>query len=372
MLREVTLRKSVRRAFTLVELLVVIAIIGILIALLLPAVQAAREAARRSQCTNNMKQIGIALHNYTDAYGRFPANFGSLENGWGQAWTFRCNNTFRLMPYMEQQAVYNLFNFNLGLNGTIEQSGVLPNGTNAELFVVPGLKCPSDVSTNNYWGGNVGSNYVGSLGAQQFPSQFGQSLAPIVGPSPYTGDVYGNWFGTGSCGHGNDYAGTGECISGVFARFGTGTSSIPPGNPGQVWGRTGAWSAKLADVTDGTSNVIAYGEVRPNCMDHGQGSWLEANNGWAGTAPPINWPTCPEEISPSTGRITGWGLNNIYAPNNWTTSQGYKSKHPAGAQFLYCDGSVHFLNETINYDTYQRLGERRDGRTVDSGLAEGL
>ena len=370
--RPVMLRKSMRGAFTLVELLVVIAIIGILIALLLPAVQAAREAARRSQCTNNLKQIGVALHTYTDVYGRFPPNFGSLENGWGGAWTFRCNNTFRLMPYMEQQTVYNLFNFNLGLNGSIEQT-LMPDGTSAELFIVPTLQCPSDSRPiHNSWGGNVSSNYVGSLGAQQFPSHWGPSLAPIVGPSPYTGDVYGNWFGNGSCGHGNDYAGTGECISGVFARFGTGTSAIPPGNSGMVWGRSGAWSAKLSDITDGTANVIAYGEVRPSCMDHGQGSWLEANNGWAGTAAPINFPTCPTEYNPSTGKIIGWGTNDIYAPDNWTTSQGYKSKHPNGAQFLYCDGSVHFLNETINYDTYQRLGERRDGRVVDSGVAEGL
>jgi len=122
-----------RLAFTLVELLVVIAIIGILIALLLPAIQAAREAARRSQCTNNLKQLGIGLHGYNDVYGRFPiyaetTNPGSLGNS-GIAWTgytggYRGptgNSLVRLLPYIEQQALYSQFN----LNFTTEEYGWL-------------------------------------------------------------------------------------------------------------------------------------------------------------------------------------------------------------------------------------------------------
>ncbi|MGH7140004.1 MAG: DUF1559 domain-containing protein, partial [Pirellulales bacterium] len=102
-------------AFTLVELLVVIAIIGILIALLLPAVQAAREAARRAQCTNNLKQIGIALHDYHDVYGKFPMN-GAYSDQFTQswAWTQRGAQTFRLLPYMEQLQIYNCVNFSQG------------------------------------------------------------------------------------------------------------------------------------------------------------------------------------------------------------------------------------------------------------------
>ena len=103
---------------------------------------------------------------------------------------------------------------------------------------------------------------------------------------------------------------------------------------------------------------------------------MDSNNGWAGTTPPINFPTCLNDLNPTTGKImtqaTVWGQPSpLYQPNNWATSQGYKSKHPTGAQFLFCDGSVHFLNETINYDSYQRLGDRRDGYMVDTGVLAG-
>lgn len=375
------MKRFSRVGFTLVELLVVIAIIGILIALLLPAVQAAREAARRSQCTNNMKQIGVALHAYSDVYGRFPMNGVTQEGGWASgAWTQRGNETFRLMPFMEQQPIYNTMNFNLGmgLGDFAESNALLPNGVQSRKADIPALHCPSDnVGLSLPWGGNAPSNYVASLGAQRFPSHLGINVGMVVGPSPYTGDVNGNWFGTGGSCHGNDGSSTGRDISGVFARFGSGFAALPggAGNP-NVWGRTAVWSAAFSDITDGTANVIAYGEVRPNCMDHGQGSWMDSNNGWAGTTPPINFPTCLNDLNPTTGKImtqaTVWGQPSpLYQPNNWATSQGYKSKHPTGAQFLFCDGSVHFLNETINYDSYQRLGDRRDGYMVDTGVLAG-
>ncbi|HEV3024425.1 MAG TPA: DUF1559 domain-containing protein, partial [Pirellulales bacterium] len=110
----IELRKLLRRtAFTLVELLVVIAIIGILIALLLPAVQAAREAARRAQCTNNMKQLGIALHNYHDIYSRFPINYVVDESQWANP-NNRGGPIVRLLPYMEFKAPYDLIDFRFG------------------------------------------------------------------------------------------------------------------------------------------------------------------------------------------------------------------------------------------------------------------
>ena len=375
-------RRLSSAGFTLVELLVVIAIIGILIALLLPAVQAAREAARRSQCTNNLKQIGVALHAYADVNGRFPMNGITQEDGWNNgAWTQRGSETFRLLPYMENMAIYNCINFQFGRNdqptsvewntnfarfNVINGAGVPGGGglQTGEQYLrkipIPSLMCPSDNNRLTQWGNYAVSNYCASMGAQSFPSHFGVEVGTIVGPSPYTGDIQGNWFGTGSCGHGNDSPGNGLCISGVFGRYGT------SGN----WGK-GPWSAAFEDITDGTANVIAYGETRPgNCLDHGSGGWIDANTGpsWMGTAPPINFPTCAGDYNPQLGGVQTWsGVPAIYRPDNWATSQGYKSLHPSGAQFVFCDGSVHFLQETINYDTYQRLGDRRDGKMTDLG-----
>ncbi|HJT32416.1 MAG TPA: DUF1559 domain-containing protein [Pirellulales bacterium] len=361
-------RNSARSGFTLVELLVVIAIIGILIALLLPAVQAAREAARRSQCTNNMKQIGVALHNYTDIYGRFPMP------GWIQTpnvgWQNRYSNRVRLLPYMEQQTIYNQLTFNAfvipvpGGTAQVEQSRMPDGSTLVEDVVLSAWICPSDDYPNSHiWSGHSNVNYTGSIGAQSWPSPFGLNINLVVGPSPYTGDTTGNWFGTGDWGHGNDADGTGNRISGVFSRGSTTVSRC--------------WSAALADIADGTANVIAFGETRaPACSDHGQGGWLEANSGWVGgTPPPINFPTCIGNHIPVAGSNYLLTQNNVWNPpnylyqiQNWSTCIGFKSKHPTGAQFLMCDGSVHFLQDTINYDTYQRLGDRRDGNMIPDGF----
>jgi prepilin-type N-terminal cleavage/methylation domain-containing protein/prepilin-type processing-associated H-X9-DG protein len=379
-------RSRLRTGFTLVELLVVIAIIGILIALLLPAVQAAREAARRSTCTNNLKQIGLALNTYHDAYGRFPRNG---IDGDDAGWTQRGSETTRLLPYMDQVSIFNLLNFTVPEGSTIMENTTTLGRVNppslqpTERFLrdvpIATLLCPSDtVGPQTIWGHRAPSNYCASLGAQSFPSQWGVQVSTVVGMSPYPDCNqprcgWGSWFGTGDSDHGNEWQADGTTISGVFSRYGGRNS---PGN-GALWtgennnlGR-GPWSASLRDITDGTSNVIAYGEVRPNCMDHGQSGWIDSNVGpsWAGTAPPINYPTCMMERN-GLGVINTWtsstgGFAATFRPDSWAFSQGYKSKHPTGAQFVFADGSVHFLRDTINYDTYQRLGDRRDGRMVD-------
>ncbi|HEX5442228.1 MAG TPA: DUF1559 domain-containing protein [Pirellulales bacterium] len=368
-------RHPTRPAFTLVELLVVIAIIGILIALLLPAVQAAREAARRAQCTNNLKQIGIALHGYHDVYGRFPIN-GVSQTG-TSAWQQRGSEHLRLLPYIEQTQLYNPINFNLGWGssaientttmGRISPPSLSPGEQYIRQVEIAGFICPSDTGQRVVTGSNAPMNYGACIGAQSIPSQFPGSvnIGMVVGPSPYTGDVTGNWFGTGPLGDSDStWTSDGQGVSGVFER--TGADSSTHGS----W-IDDCWAASFKDITDGTANVIAYGEVRPLCMDHGGGGWMDSNTGatWVATTAPINFPTCLNELTP-VGMGTTSMSNKLYEYNNWTTSQGFKSKHPNGAQFLYCDGSVHFLNETINYDSYQRLGDRRDGRTVDSTLGQ--
>jgi prepilin-type N-terminal cleavage/methylation domain-containing protein/prepilin-type processing-associated H-X9-DG protein len=328
------------RAFTLVELLVVIAIIGVLVALLLPAVQAAREAARRSQCANNLKQLGVALHNYSDIHQRFPINY----NDWLQSPVHRGSHLVRLFPFMEQGPMYEKLNFaNPNVEDTTDATGKLLRS-----FRIPGLICPSDQHDGVHPGdpNRALTNYAASMGAQLMPSQTGCNLASIVGTNPLDTDGDGmNWFGTGGEGHGNQ--GNYSQISGVISRGGQ-----DPTKP---------WAARLSDLSDGTSQVIAMGEFRPLCGDHSVNGWMHANAPWIATTAPINFNTCPGEGGLSTNDDANPPCNQF---NSWNTSQGFKSKHPGGAQFVFGDGSVRLLSQTIHYPTYQSLGDRRDGQSV--------
>lgn len=331
-----------RQGFTLVELLVVIAIIGILVGLLLPAVQAAREAARRMSCQNNLKQLGLALHNYESAtkrfvpYGHDPHNDG----GWGNH-VSKGGYLVKLLPYIEQGNIFNQLDFNLvigtpgihpgggicaqmanlgvGLRGWSTLSPQPPQG---DLAV---FRCPSDGFTRVP---NVSlSNYAGSMGNQNMATHFCPGVAE------------GNIFGTGPVhlGETNDTS----QLSGLFSRFGQ--ASMP-----------------ISAIQDGTSNVIAMGEIRPYCGDHSfyhpGTSW---NAIWVATSAPINYPTCGGE-GPGKNDQTG-GTEDCNHFRSWNTSMGFKSLHPGGAQFVFCDGSVHFIPDSIDYLTYQRLGDRRDG-----------
>lgn len=407
-----------RPAFTLVELLVVIAIIGILIALLLPAIQAAREAARRASCTNNMKQLGIAFNQYHDIYGRLPVGFGDWNgnNGSGNALDnepARGTAIVGMLPYMEQVQLYNQMRFNIcnnnyAANNTPSNStGISPNvgdqssgnmGTGVPkdqhsgrmvatgAIRIPGLVCPSDTTfTQNAtsWNHptNMGtdglrtySNYLPSVGAEargQIP------ITPLVGPSLYqlansnngwavSQTKMGSWFGTGVERDGwYQNASDDRWISGPFGCVN--------------------WAARFQDCSDGTSNIIGFGEIRPwcNACQTKADSWSGANSGGAGfaTTSPINLPVCVGE----PGWITMWNAGFIHQGTwggtltnpDWTnasqwTGSGASSKHPGGAQVVMLDGSVHFLMETINYDLYQRLGDRRDGfpATLDATLTK--
>jgi len=295
----------------------------------------------------------------------------------------------RLLPFLEQQGIYSQLNFAstlasalsnnaIGIEWSTNQGRQIQNGqplnqneTYLRKMPVSALVCPSETGGKfTSWGAYGVTNYGASIGAQTITSNWNGivNIGMVVGPSPYTGSVQGNWFGTAP-NNDSDSAWTpsGQNVSGVFQRSGAGLSAGSVQTP--KWGVPGQWAASLAEVTDGTANVIAYGETRQLCMDHGQGGWMDSNTGctWVATTSPINFPTCLFERNPLTNVVMTWSnhQNTIYAPDNWPTSQGFKSKHPNGAQFVFCDGSVHFLNETINYDTYQRLGDRRDGRLVD-------
>lgn len=313
------MRRKPRRGFTLIELLVVIAIIAILIALLLPAVQQAREAARRSSCKNNLKQYGLALHNYHDVYGMFPIggqNWGNPHIGW----------QVRVMPQMEQGNLYQ----ELNLNGDATWNKVLSNGKRLRQTSVPYARCPSDTSDDT-WADRFWGSYCGSLGSQSTPSNGGDC------------EHFQQFAQPGSAAHGNTLGKSN--LSGVFTRLGS--------------------SIKIKDISDGTSNTIMVGEILMRCTDHREGPWHYngGGNAHASTVVPINtMTTCVDSEAQATAK--GYPHPECFSKDNWNYSWGFRSEHAGGAQFLFGDGSVKFLSENIDHRTYQRLGGRADGEPI--------
>ncbi|MFN7292569.1 MAG: DUF1559 domain-containing protein [Pirellula sp.] len=357
-----------RRGFTLVELLVVIAIIGILVGLLLPAVQAARESARRSQCSNNLRQIGLALHNYESAFKSLPSS-GFQHVGTPReplTWTdsSKGSQLAKILPYIEQSPLFNAIPFGGAGLPRLEpgqpgsnaewQAFVQSNATGSFMFNGQAVErvwhvpiatylCPSDGFMNKWqWSDGTNrdhralSNYGYSIGPAAMPSQAGScNLYP------------GNFLGNGAAGHGN--------------------------SPGQndvagMWAR-GEWHPRFADQVDGLSNTIAMGEILPNKSDHHWNGWMHFNSLWTATSSPINFPivgigeggwnaaTNPRNLDNNNGLgCNGW--------RNWQTSQGFRSNHTGGAYFIMGDASTHFLTANINYRTYQILGSRNDGLTA--------
>jgi len=304
--------QRIRGAFTLVELLVVIAIIGVLVALLLPAIQAAREASRRSQCSNNLKQIGLAVHNFELSHKRLPP--GARYNSGG---TRRGSIFLFLLPYLEET----------GLSSSIDLKSEnldkdVAKGANVRSQAVSTFICPSDNHEGTYMDSAL-QNYAASRGPTALYENPNCSC-PL--PAAWTSFVLAPLDDP------NNFAGP-------FTRVGS--------------------RAKLSQITDGVSKTIFFGEVRPNCSDHIRTGWAFTNNGngYCATLIPINYDSCNEESPDACAR-----------PCNWTTEVGFKSAHSGGAQFLLGDGSVHFVPESIDHQTYQNLGAKSDGNAVAVSL----
>jgi prepilin-type N-terminal cleavage/methylation domain-containing protein/prepilin-type processing-associated H-X9-DG protein len=294
------------RGFTLIELLVVMAIIGVLIGLTIPAVQAAREAARRAQCVNNLKQIGLALFNYESAQSSMPSGYVSSYNaagddtgpGWGWA--------VMLLPHFEQGPVYGALNLNLAVEA--------PAYVTARLATVNNFLCPSD-QVDVYWA--VDRDIT--TGAPR------RNICQVA-PSNYVG-MYGN----GEPGPDGD---------GLFFRNGR---------------------VCLSDILDGTSQTLAVGE-RSHRL--GEATWVGA------VTDAIMFPVDLDDIGryrteTSSGMVLGHVGEGVDPGDpRGDVNQFYSVHSGGGVNFLFADGHVSFLRSGMNYQTYKSLATRAGGEAI--------
>ena len=339
-----------RTAFTLVELLVVIAIIGVLVGLLLPAVQAAREAARRMQCSNNLKQIGLAIHNYASTHKRFP--FGKGPSYPGAPVYARWSQHALLLPFLEQTPLYNTLDFRFppetpGMGGVVAfmPPHVNSGGLNAAGSRTPvtGFFCPSDQSPSDAW--QAQNNYVGNQGGWLCDRSDQPAGAGDVAPT--------------------------ETQTGVFYFL----SKVRPG-----------------DVTDGLSNTIFFSE-----KIRGQGTPNPRTDLFIiphQTSLDATYNAC-NGLNPSTATplSSKWGYswvmgencctqyNHVATPNrnscggtgfpgtmtNMAMQVTANSRHAGGVQCMLGDGSVRFVTDTIELTVWRALGSRSSGEVASLG-----
>jgi prepilin-type N-terminal cleavage/methylation domain-containing protein len=335
-----------RRAFTLIELLVVIAIIAILIALLLPAVQQAREAARRTQCKNNLKQIGLGLHNYHDVFNTLPPGaLASSVGGWGTSWYMR------ILPQIDQAPLYSNFTFNGTHHGWTSPSGGPEGAANGVILgqaAITWAICPSSPLPAKRDTGSVFttiSQYHGIMGAST--------------GNGFTNPASSSALCCGCCG--------GQQATGVIS----GSGSL-------VIGR----SIGFKDMTDGTSNVMVVGEASNfiwSADPAAGGSKTVVVNGAHGMM--MGTPNLTTvENSPGGMFERPFNLTTVrYAPNapaidnnvnwpgvgdNYGSNNPLSSAHTGGVQILLGDGSARFLSDNVDLLTLRLLSTRNDGKTL--------
>lgn len=342
-------RRSRRFGFTLVELLVVIAIIGVLVALLLPAVQAAREAARRMQCSNHLKQLGLAAHNFHDVYKRLPPGYNGIVNDARTAptytqWTEAPNfwtvpwlgvNAY-LLPYMEQQTLFD--NIYVEFNpDKFRNNGFPPNceinywseGStwNAACARIPSMLCPTNDAK------------AATVGVWCLFHQFGN-------PNEAVGTLGGGYFGV------NDGLGLSNYL-GV-----AGTMGQIPGNAHDVTRGIFCNRSKhgFRDIRDGTAYTLMFGEhvggkdwARVNATSQWNVTYQYANS-WIGAG----------------SMATAWGLKWPPGEVDWYYQDWHMfgSEHPQRVQFCFADGAVRGIDDNIDRFAYRNMSGMRDGRLI--------
>ncbi len=321
-------RRRQSKGFTLIELLVVIAIIAILIALLLPAVQQAREAARRTQCKNTLRQWGLALHNYHDVHKTFP--IGMMGLGTANTPTTPINNFgfhVRLLPFIEQSAIYAAFDFNLSYDNDISGSPMTNYRLKEQRF--PLQFCPSSLSEDQINTEVVGGtahtyatiHYYGVAGAR------GARHAPQTGNYEHVGNTTTN--------HG------GFSLNGVLQRN---------------------RALQFRDITDGSSNTLMIGEISAPTPPFG--GWSRSYRAWtqgAQSADDAAGSYACRNIAHPIGRFSGFTNGN---PDRLFNDVRFSSNHTGGVQFLLGDGTVRFLSESIDFGVYQGLASANGSEVV--------
>ncbi len=325
--------KRTARGFTLVELLVVIAIIGILVALLLPAVQAAREAARRMKCSNNLKQLGLALQNYHDSHSQLPMGSWALWDnsipppGAAPRLEGKGTTLHFILPFFEQESVFQQFDFTTAQIET--QTGPVAY-TTIRQQKIPVFVCPSDDFGGVTTGRIALSNYASSSGPRSVTASGPSRGTPCPCAHPY------NTFAIAKVRH-----------------------LAAPGPFGRHHSMTTVVATKFIDITDGLSHTIFMSEMRPRCAGVAAAGWANSNSGCGviSTVIPINYDSC--------GPVSVWrSVDGCRTTCNDNVALGFKSLHPGGAMFLLGDGAVKFFAENIDHQTYQYLGALADGNPV--------
>ena len=317
-----------RVAFTLVELLVVIAIIGILIAMLLPAVQAAREAARRMQCSNNLKQVALAAHGYHNAYGRLPVgSYGDVGGTWQMA----------ILPYVELDTLYQNYDWN---QIYYSQTGSPCNLSITTEILAP-FTCPSDQPQDDPLSGST--TFPKGVAKHNYAANFGNT-------GYYTSDL----------------------CDGPVESYGSGANAVEFGGAPFAWSEGGKMQYRFSDITDGLSGTLMFSEVIQGVNTAPKNRDLRGFTYWCvGAGFETYLP--PNAAAPDVVIYTGWydctggGMNPLcvqYSTSQPSTTSS-RSRHPGGVNSGFCDGSVHSVSDDISIDVWRDLSTTHGGETVE-------